>query len=99
MSVLLHRQCTGPDDRALGRTTMIATHSPASLAAGVPAIFVAIAVFIALVFSRSLTPLTLAVLSTSALVMTVITLSLLCSCLVSEELANGSDQLLNGVAL
>ena len=78
---------------------MIATHSSVSLAAGVPAIFVAITVFIVLVFSRSVTPLILAVLSTSALVLGVLTPYLLRSCLVCEELASGSDQLLNGVAL
>ena len=78
---------------------MIATHSSVSLAASVPAIFVAIMVFIVLVFSRSLTPLILAVLSTSALVLRVLTPYLLRSCLVCEELASGSDQLLNGVAL
>ena len=90
MSVLLHRQCTGRDDRGLGRTILIATNSLVSLAAGVPAIFVAITVFIALIFSRCLTPLILVVLSTSALVLGVLTPHSLRSCLVSEELANGS---------
>ena len=95
----LHRQCTGPDDRGLDRTTLIATHSLVSLAAGVPAIFIAITVFTALVFSRSLTLLILAVLSRSVHFLGVLTLYLLRSCLVSDELANSSDPLLNGVAL
>lgn len=99
MPVLLYRQCTGPDDKGLRQDHTDSHAFLGILGRGCPANSVAITVFIALLFSRSPRLLTLAVLLSSALVLGVLIPYLLRFCLVFEELTNGSDQLLNGVAL
>lgn len=75
---------------------MIAIHLLFSLAPGVSAAFVITIVFIALLSSKSVT---LVVLSTITLVSRVLASCPVRSSFVSEEITDGSDELLNRMAL
>lgn len=93
--MLLLRQYTGPVDRSIDRT-MIIIHLLLPLAPGLSVAFVTTIVFIALV---SWVSVTLEVLSTITLVSGVLASCLVRSSFVSEKITDGSDQLLNRMAL
>ena len=96
MSVLLHRQCTGPYDTMVDRTIMIAICFLLSMVPGVSAAFVMYIVFMT---PMSLTSLTLAVLLMFTFIPGALAFCILRSWLISGKIANGSDQFLNGVTL
>ena len=104
MSVLLHRQHARLDDWSVDRTIVVATPSSLFLATWLSIAFMMPTVIMAPVCSRSSTMLALAVLSTFTLVSELLALRLGlsytgASCSVSEVIAGGSDQVLNGMAL